>query len=121
VSLLSGARNEKNGPLAKEQSRIIQQLFPELKDSLTSASVLLANTLGSSGAFNEASDVRWTLNQSGSKKKIGLTWTAVNGEIVVNNDILRFTRTFPRNFTRMINRIRGVRKSMRNSIDSSPT
>jgi hypothetical protein len=75
--------------LAKERSLIIQKLFPELRDQFASVSVLLANALASSGALEEASDVRWALNQSGLKKQSGLSWTEVNGEIAVrDNDVL---------------------------------
>lgn len=47
VSLLSGARNDRNGSLAKERSNIIRKFFLSVKDGLTSVSVLLANTLAS--------------------------------------------------------------------------
>jgi hypothetical protein len=64
------------------------ELFPGVKYDLTSVSVLLANTLASSGALQEASDVRWTLSQSGARKKAGLSWTEVNGKIEVIQFIL---------------------------------
>ena len=88
VSVLSGVRNAKNGQLAKERSDIIRIRFPWVKDEFASVSVLLGNTLASSGEFQEASDVRWALAQSGWKKKAGLSWTEVNGEIAVDEKIL---------------------------------
>ena len=87
VSLLSGARNKKNGHLAKERSRVIQELFPDQRDQFASVSVLLANTLSLSGALEEAYDVRRTLAQSSWKRRAGLSWTEVNGEFVVNDFI----------------------------------
>ena len=84
VSLLSGARKQKNGQLAKERSVVIRELFPSLKDDLASVSVLVANTLASSGEFEEALNVRRTLSESGWRKQTGLSWTEANGELAVN-------------------------------------
>ena len=96
VSMLSGVRNQKNQRLAKERTRIIRELFPGMKDDFSSVSVLLANTLASSGALQEASDVRWTLSQSGSRKQAGLSWTEINGKIEVNHIILVFLVQYER-------------------------
>ena len=119
VSLLSGIRNQKNGQSAKERSAIIRQLFPSLTDSLTSVSVLVANTLASSGDMKEASDVRWTLSQAGSRKTAGLSWTGVNGEIAVKEKMFSFIlpNKCCRNFAHTIDLIREEMKSMRNAID----
>ncbi len=66
----------------------MQQLFANFNNNLTPASVLLANTLASSGELEEASTIRWNMSQSGARKTAGLAWTEVNGEIVVNKNIL---------------------------------
>ena len=85
VSLLSGARNARNSSLAEQMNHRIRELFPDFKRCLVSASVLLANTLASSGELDKASSVRWTLSQSGEREEAGLSWTIVNGQLVVNN------------------------------------
>ncbi len=88
MSLLSVARNRQETSLARQTIHRIQQLFANFNNNLTSASVLLANTLASSGESEEASTIRWKMSQSGAKKKAGLSWTEVNGEIVVNKNVL---------------------------------
>ena len=121
MSLLSGARNAKNGELAKQQSEIIRRRFPSANDALASMSVLVGNTLASLGEFQEASDIRLTMAQSGWKKKSGLSWTEVNGEIAVGEWILPSVplqeELLSRNFVCMIDLIRDKRKSMPNAID----
>ncbi|CAF3518869.1 unnamed protein product [Adineta steineri] len=78
MALLSGARIAKNIHLSKQIYDRMEQLFPQLTDRLTSAAILLANVYGSIGEFDNVSDIRTQLNQSGTKKTIGLTSTAVN-------------------------------------------
>jgi len=85
VALLSGARNENNSHLSQQVFDRMKKLFPELKDSLMSASILLANVYASSGEFEKASDIRIQLTKSGAKKKIGLTWTVINGQLFVSS------------------------------------
>ncbi len=87
MSLLSAARNARETVLARKTMVRIQQLFPNYKSYLTSASVLLANTVASSGDFDESSTIRRNLSQYGAKKLMGLSWTEANGEIVVNDDV----------------------------------
>ena len=84
MSLLSAARNARDADLARTTMLRIERLFPDYKEYLTSASVLLANTVASSGHFEESSTIRRNLGQYGAKKLMGLSWTEVNGEIVVN-------------------------------------
>ncbi|CAF0880345.1 unnamed protein product [Adineta ricciae] len=43
--------------------------------------ILLANLYGSSGDVDKASSIRYELSRSGAKKKPGLSWTAVNGQL----------------------------------------
>jgi hypothetical protein len=86
VALLSGARNENNSHLSQQIFDHMKKLFPDLNDSLTSAAILLANVYGSSGDMEKASDIRIQLNKSGAKKKIGLSWTAANGKVVVSSE-----------------------------------
>ena len=84
MALLSGARNGRNVDLAELIFDRIKKLFPELTDSLTSASILLANVYGSTGHMEKASDIRYQLTKRGAKKKIGLSWTVVNGQVYVS-------------------------------------
>ncbi|UJR29305.1 hypothetical protein I4U23_010519 [Adineta vaga] len=81
MSLLSGARNQKNKDLAEKIYQNMKKLFPQLSNLLTPAAILLANVYASSGELEKAFSVRNQLSKSGAKKKPGLSWTAVNGEI----------------------------------------
>jgi hypothetical protein len=82
VALLSGARNKRNIHLSEQIFHRIKKLFPELTDSLTSASILLANVYGSIDHMGKALDIRNQL--AGAKKKIGLSWTVINGQVYVS-------------------------------------
>ena len=84
MALLSGARNEKNIYLSQNVYDRMKKLFPEMKDPLMSAAVLVANTYASFGEFHKASDIRIQMIKSGVKKKVGLTWTRVDGLIYVS-------------------------------------
>jgi hypothetical protein len=84
VSILSAARNQRNPLLAQN---IYDRIQPYLKDEKiyeTSATVLLANTYALAGDSTTASMIRMKMNQSGLKKLAGLSWTIVNGKIVVS-------------------------------------
>jgi hypothetical protein len=84
VALLSGARNMKNSHLSQQIYNQMKKIFPELTNQLTSASILLANVYASSGEMEKALNIRNQLSESGAKKTIGLTWSAVNGKIFVS-------------------------------------
>ncbi len=88
MALLSGARNEKDSSLAALVFERMEQLFPGLTDSLTSASVLLANVYGATGDLEKASDIRNKLNKSGVKKQIGISSTVLNGRFYVSCELL---------------------------------
>ncbi len=62
----------------------MKKFFPQTSDPLTSAAVLLANVYTSSGDLEKASGIKIQLHKSGAKKKMGLTWTVVNGQIYVS-------------------------------------
>ncbi|CAM2699210.1 unnamed protein product [Rotaria socialis] len=81
MALLSGARNAKNVYLSQNIYDRMKKLFLEEKDPLISAAVLLANTYASSGEIDKASDIRLEIYKSGTKKKIGLTWITVDGQL----------------------------------------
>ncbi|CAF1033488.1 unnamed protein product, partial [Rotaria magnacalcarata] len=80
MALLSGARNAKNVYLSQNIYDRMKNLFPEEKDPLISAAVLLANVYASSGEIDKASDIRLEIYKSGTKKKVGLTWITVDGQ-----------------------------------------
>lgn len=61
----------------------MKHLSSQKKDPLIPAAILLANVYASSGDIDRASKIRIDLNKSSHKKKIGLSLTAVNGEIFV--------------------------------------
>lgn len=111
VSLLSGTRNDKNINLSQQIYDRIKERFPELTDSLTSATILLSNVYGSIGDMDKVSDLRSQLSKSGAKKKIGLSWTIVNDQYYVsrrlfqiNNNLKLFKSHFS-NFVLMIDLI----------------
>lgn len=83
MSLLSGARNARNSSLAARVNERMQELFPDFKNALVSASILFANTVAASGNLEEASLVRFKLHQSGLRKEPGLAWTEVHGAFAV--------------------------------------
>jgi hypothetical protein len=63
----------------------MRSLFPDQKSHLISASILVSNTYSSVGDEQQAQEVRISrMKQLGSKVKAGLSWTEVNGELVVH-------------------------------------
>ena len=82
--LLSGARNVRNSNLSQNIYDRMKKLFPQMVDPLGTAAILLANVYASSGEIDKASAIRIQLNKSGIKKKIGHSWTSVNGQIFVS-------------------------------------
>ncbi|CAF0885705.1 unnamed protein product [Adineta ricciae] len=81
MALLSGARNVNDSHLAQDIYNRMKKLFPQNADPLTAAAVLLTNVYASSGDMRKASDIQNQLQSSGAKKKVGLSWTAVNGQL----------------------------------------
>ncbi len=84
MSLLSGARNQRNSSLSEEIYHRMEKNFPNYKDELVSAAVLLANTYQSAGDLEKATVIKKKLNIEGTKRKRGLSWTEVNGKIFVS-------------------------------------
>ncbi|CAF4583839.1 unnamed protein product [Rotaria sp. Silwood2] len=82
TALLSGARNDKNSKLAQDVVDRMHKFFPDFKNSLVSASILLANVYASSGAMEKATDIKIQLHTLGAKKKVGLSLTEVDGKIL---------------------------------------
>ncbi|CAF1369672.1 unnamed protein product, partial [Rotaria magnacalcarata] len=80
-ALLSGARNQKNSKLSQEAVDRMQKLFPNMKDSLVAASILLANVYASSDDIGKATDIKIELHKSGGKKQIGVTVTDIDGKL----------------------------------------
>ncbi len=84
VAMLSGARNQTNTHLAQQLFDGMKKRFPQLTNSLTSASILLSNVYAASGEVDKASNIRLQLHRSGVKKQIGLSKTVINGQIFVS-------------------------------------
>ncbi len=62
----------------------MKYLFPDDKEALVSGSILLSNIYTSLGDYERAEDIRLTrIKEFGTKVKPGLSWTEVNGELVV--------------------------------------
>jgi hypothetical protein len=86
VAMLSGARNHRHSILSQKVYDRMKTLFPDHKSHLIAASVLLSNTYASAGDEERAQEVRVSrIKQFGKRVKSGLTWTEVNGELVVRN------------------------------------
>ena len=83
VTMLSGARIEKNAYLSQKIFDRICLLFGNDEDYLSSATVLLANTYGLNGDFARTSELRMQMSQSKIKKVPGRSSTIVNGKLVV--------------------------------------
>ncbi len=89
MSLLSGARNQRNSSLSEQIYNQIQKNFPNYKEELIPAAILLANTYQSSDNSEKATVIKKTLNHSEAKKQQGLSWTEVNGKIFVRENIFQ--------------------------------
>ena len=81
--MLSAARNAKNKILSEKFYNYIERKFPNDESCLVSAGILLANTYALIGDKFMASNIRMKLNQQNVRKKIGHTWTVVDGKIYV--------------------------------------
>jgi glycine betaine/choline ABC-type transport system substrate-binding protein len=82
--MLSGARNHRHSTLSQKLYDRMKSLFPDQKSDLIAASVLVSNTYSSVGDEQQAQEVRISrMKQLGSKVRAGLSWTEVNGELVV--------------------------------------
>ncbi|CAM4844112.1 unnamed protein product [Rotaria magnacalcarata] len=83
MSLLSGARNNRNSNLSEKIYKRMKTLFPNEKESLTSGVVLLSNIYSSLGEYEQAKNFRSNqIKELGIKAKIGLSWSEIKGEIV---------------------------------------
>ncbi len=84
--MLSGARNCRDSVVSEEIFNRMKSLFPDQKTALMSGSILLSNIYSSLGDYGRASNIKSDRRKEfGIKVKIGLTWTEVNGEIVVKD------------------------------------
>ena len=121
MAILSGARNARDHALSKKLYRRMKFLFANQSYDLTAASILLANTYISLGEYRQAEDIRLNrLNQSGNKVKVGLSWTEVNGQLVVKyffqntyyifNKIDRFFSNFELTIDLILNQIKYMLK-----------
>jgi len=84
VALLSGLRNRRESIVFEQIYDRMKSLFPDQKDALTAGSILLANIYSSLGDNQRAEDIRSDrLRHIGKKVQPGITWTELNGQIVV--------------------------------------
>ncbi|UJR29972.1 hypothetical protein I4U23_017519 [Adineta vaga] len=81
MSLLSGARNQRNSSLSKEIYERIETRFANCKQKLIPAAILLANTYRSSGDLEEATYIKKKLKDERGNKQQGISWTELNGKI----------------------------------------
>ena len=83
-ALLSGARNANNSDLSESIYNRMKNLFPQMSDSLKASAILLANVYAASNEVEKAREMKARVLHSPGKKKIGITWTSINGEIYVS-------------------------------------
>lgn len=73
----------------------MQSLFPEEKSDMISASILLSNTYASLGDDEQVKQIREDrIKKFGNKVKVGISWTEVNGELVVKENIFFYDVNF---------------------------
>ncbi|CAF3819776.1 unnamed protein product [Rotaria sp. Silwood1] len=76
ISLLSGARNNRNRNLSEMIYNRIKFLFPNEKDHLMSGAILLSNIYSSVGQHELARTFRYNqIKELETNVKLGLTWT----------------------------------------------
>ena len=82
--MLSGARNYRDSILSQKLYNRIQSLFPDQKENLIAASILLCNTYSAVGEYEQAKAIRSNrIKQLGKNVKAGLSWTEYNGKLAV--------------------------------------
>jgi hypothetical protein len=101
VAILSGARNSRDLIVSEKIYKRMRSLFSDHKDALVSGSILLCNVYSSLGDYQGAQDIRLNrIKEVGKRVKVGISWTAVNGQLVVrdfvfrNSQILKKTNLF---------------------------
>ncbi|CAM4874093.1 unnamed protein product [Rotaria socialis] len=83
MSLLSGARNNRNSNLSEKIYKRMKTLFPNAKQSLAAGVILLSNIYSSLGKYEEAKNFRSNqIEELRVKVKVGLSWTEIKGHIV---------------------------------------
>ena len=86
VAIMSGTRNSRDSVRCEKLYNRMALLFPQHKDSLTSASILLSNIYTSLGDDDQAALIRSNrIRDHGNKVAPGMTWTEKDGEIVVKH------------------------------------
>ena len=82
--MLSGARLHRRTDLSQKLYDRMKYLFSDQKEGLIAASILVSNTYSSLGDHQHANKVRLDrIKQFGKNVQVGLSWTEVNGELVV--------------------------------------
>ena len=82
---MSGARTQQNTNVLEKFFVKMKNNFPDLKDDLISASVLLANTYSSTEKSDRSENLRKEIRESIIRPQIGRSWTCINGQLVVSN------------------------------------
>ena len=83
--MLSGTRNSRDSILSEKIYTRMKLIFPDEKDALISGSILLCNIYSSVSDHQQSENIRLNrLKELGKRVKVGLSWTEVNGEIVVS-------------------------------------
>ena len=84
MAILSSTRNARDYVLSKKLYNRMRFLFADENYDLASASILLENMYVSVGEYRQAEDIRLNrIKKSANKVKVGLSWTEVNGQLVV--------------------------------------
>ena len=108
ATMLSAARTCRDALRSRKLYERMQSLFPGQKSELISASILVSNTYLSVGDEQEAQDIRSDrIKRLGNKVRAGVSWTEVNGELVVDqrSKSIECLEDSSRNFMPMIDLI----------------
>ena len=108
ATILSAARTCRDAVRSRKLYERMQSLFPDQRSELISASILVSNTYLSVGDEQEAQDIRSDrIKRLGNKVRAGVSWTEVNGEVVVNQQStsMQWFEEFSRHFMPMIDLI----------------
>jgi hypothetical protein len=95
VAVLSGARNRCRSDLAEQLYDRMRTLFPQERSHLIAASTLVSNIFSSIGDDDQSQQIRKDrIQHYGTKLTPGITWTEVNEQIEVSENLLHENRSF---------------------------
>ncbi len=82
---MSGARTQQNTNLLEKFFVRMKNNFPDLKDNLMAASILLANTYFPTEKSDRSENLRKEIRESIIRPQVARSWTCINGQLIVSN------------------------------------